>query len=76
MARARLEAGDHEGADEYYVRMLESGATDEWEELARLGRAICTERKGDYAEALVSLEPLEGPKVERARERVERRSGD
>ena len=76
MARARLEAGDHAGADEYYVRMLESGATDEWEELARLGRAICAERKGDYTEALASLEPLEGPKVERARERVERRSGD
>jgi tetratricopeptide (TPR) repeat protein len=73
MARARLEAGDYEGADEYYVRMLESGATGEWEELARLGRAVCAEGRGDYANALAELETLDGRKTERARDRVHRR---
>ena len=73
MARARLEVGDFAGADEYYALMLEGGASGEWEELARLGRAICAEGQGDYVNALAELETLDGEKVERARERVHKR---
>ncbi len=73
MARTRLQVGDYEGADEYYLRMLEMGASDEWEQLARLGRAVCAEGRGNYEEALAELESLDGEKTERARERVARR---
>lgn len=73
MARARLSVGDFAGADEYYVLMLDHGASGEWEELARLGRAVCAEGQGDFANALAELETLDGEKVERARERVHRR---
>jgi len=73
MARTRLQVGDYEGADEYYLRMIDAGASDEWEQLARLGRAVCAEGRGNYDQALAELESLDGEKVERARERVARR---